>query len=125
MLPVPRALRLPPATPLHARPRTADRLMDRRSTACRPSLSGATGLAEQVVTPSTTAEPQRHKVAIFVVRSRPAPCLILASCRAELRLVHMSSCSAMHLPAAVSPRTCAVAMLAASRALYHVVLPQR
>ena len=32
-------------------------------------------MAEQVVTPTTSAEPQRHKVAIFVVRPRPYPLL--------------------------------------------------
>ena len=66
--PVLRTLQLPQPAPLHARPRVAERHVDRRSTACRPALSSvAVSMAEPVLSPTTDAEPQRHKVAIFVV----------------------------------------------------------
>jgi len=64
--PVLRTLQLPQPAPLHAR--VAERHVDRRSTACRPALSSvAVSMAEPVLSPTTDAEPQRHKVAIFVV----------------------------------------------------------
>ena len=72
--PVLRSLQLPSTSRLQVRPRMPERHLDRRSTACRPALSSAAvSMAQPVLSPSTDAEPQRHKVAIFVVCPRPPP----------------------------------------------------
>jgi len=89
--PVPRTLQLPQPAPLHARSRVAERHVDRRSTACRPALSSvAVSMAEPVLSPTTDAEPQRHKVAIFVV---PPPSPPRASVMSTARALAHQICT--------------------------------
>ena len=84
MTPAPVLRTLPQPAPLNVRPRVAERHVDRRSTACRPALSSvAVSMAEPVLSPTTDAEPQRHKVAIFVVPPPSPPhASVLSTARA-------------------------------------------